>query len=819
MMNDSEINFNEIKESFYAEFGIETGEKGSGWKQFKRWEWFMEQRLDDNGRMPNHRLIFEEVKRARLQQEYRGATSNWQLIGPIEEPQNSDGRSIGRISALTFHPTDTNQIWVGAPSGGIWKSDDYGESWYALNDQLPNLGVSDIVVHPTNHDTLYMSTGDGSSSDTYTYGVLKSVDGGNSWDTTGLSFSVSDGLNIRRLLLDSLNPEVLIAASTDGIFRTNDGGVTWQNVQFGNFTDLEFKPTSTDTIYAAKGNGSGLPFYVSYNNGQSWTSSSSGLGSDIRRMKIAVTRANPEIIYAVTSQADGGLEGVYRSDNSGDSWTKLTNSNSPNMMSGDISGVEEGGQGWYSMDIAASPVDENELKIGGINMWQSFNGGNSYTVDAHWFGANGIYLHADQHRLLYHPITNQFYAGNDGGLYKRSYFFNGYETISTGLSITQFYRLANSASDPTIILGGSQDNGTFRWWNDFWLAVYGGDGMEPMISPEDPNVMFCATQRGGLHRSFDRGNTFTSDIQPTDGSWVTPFMMEPGSPEVIYAASGTNLFRSDASGSDWYEVSPNLTTTSGGWLTLLDVSHTNTEYIVTGSRNTIYLTKDLGGDWENIKSGLPNVSMTYVAFDPLNENTIWVTFSGYSEGNKVFRTIDAGETWQNMSMNLPNLPVNCVEIERSTTGGVYVGTDVGVYYWDETLTEWEPFMTGLPNVIVNELEIHEVSNMIRAATYGRGMWESETRNFINVGVDKITGGTEFIIFPNPATDVITLRLTKDHQDEQMEIIDAYGRTVISKLEIKNTTDIRLDISSLATGVYYVRSLSGKLFGRFIVNPQ
>lgn len=815
MMNNPSINFRDVQEAFYLEFDNTTGSKGSGWKQFKRWEWFMNQRLDANGKAPNQRLIFEEVKRARLQQEYRGETSNWQLIGPIEEPQNNDGRSIGRISALTFHPSDTNQMWVGAPSGGIWKSDDYGESWYPLDDQLPNLGVSDIVIHPSNPDTIYMSTGDGSSSDTYTYGILKSVDGGTNWDTTGLSFGVSEAKNIRRLLLDSLNPSTLIAAATDGIYRSTDAGETWNKVANGNFTDLEFKPTSTDTIYAAKGNSSGVPFYLSYDNGQSWNPSSTGLSaSDITRMKIAVTSANPSLIYAVTSLNNGGLEGVYKSEDAGASWVAMSNGNTPNMMNGDITGQEEGGQGWYSMDIAVSPINPDEIKIGGINMWQSFDGGNSYSVDAHWFGANGIYLHADQHRLLYHPITKQFYAGNDGGLYKRSYYFNGYESISTEMSITQFYRLANSASDPTIILAGAQDNGTFRWWNNFWQAIYGGDGMEPMVNPENPNIMYCATQRGGLHKSTDGGSTFASDLQPADGAWVTPFMMEPGAPEVLYAASGSKVYRSDAAGSDWYELSPSLTTFNSGSLTMFDVSYTDTEYLVAGSRSTIYITKDLGGEWTNIKSGLPNLNMTYVAFDPLEENTVWVTFSGYNDGNKVFRSLDAGETWENMSFNLPNLPVNCIEIERSSTGGVYVGTDVGVYYWDTTLSEWEPFMTGLPNVIVNELEIHESTNMIRAATYGRGLWESETRNVINVGIKENTNNKTAIIYPNPTSDFITVSLKKTLEPSPSEIIDAYGRTVIHIDNLATATNF--SVSHLATGLYYLRSTSGKLFGRFIV---
>lgn len=817
-MNDPNASFEETKQAFYQEFGTEPGPKHSGWKQFKRWEWFMEQRLNEDGSKPDQRLIYQEVKRAELQQAYRGGTSNWQLIGPTEEPQNDHGRSIGRICAIAFHPTDSNQMWVGAPAGGIWKSTDNGDSWAPLGDQLPNLGVSDIVIHPSSPDTMYMSTGDGSTDHTYSYGILKSFDGGETWDSTGLSFGVNETENIRRLLLDTSNTNVLIAAGTDGIFRTEDAGETWEKEISGNFCDMEFKPFSTDTIYAAKGNSAGSPFYVSYDNGLTWNPSTTGLSSSITRMKIAVTPSNPEIIYAITGKGDGGMDALYRSDNAGATWT--VQADHPNLMSGDQFGAEDGGQAWYSMDIAVSRTNENLVKVGGINLWESTDRGQTWLQEAHWYGANGTYVHADHHRLEFSPITNQFYTGNDGGLYRRSYYFAGYEPISTEMSISQFYRLSNAASDPTFILGGTQDNGTFRWNNNGWLAIFGGDGMESMIDPQDPNKVFVTTQNGNLHRSADGGQSFTDDLFPQGGAWVTPFMMDPENSDVLYGASSSIIYRSDDSGNDWYEFSDPLHNPGSlGSLITLDVCENNTEYVLTGSRRTLNLTKDLGGIWENIKPGLPNINITYAAFDPLDENTIWVTFSGYTSGSKVYRSTDAGETWENMSMNLPNLPVNCVEIERSSAGGVYVGTDVGVYYWDRTLTEWEPYMTGLPNVIVSELKVHDEANMIRAATFGRGIWESETRNFINVGIEETEDRyeTQVKVWPNPATD--QLNISFKAEGLPFEIIDAYGRVVSETFNQNSMSSVKLNVQHLASGVYYLRTTGGDLIGRFIAKPD
>ena len=821
MISDPNASFQDVQAAFYTEFGDETGAKGSGWKQFKRWEWFQEQRLDERGQKPNSRLIYEEVKRAQLQKEYRGAAGDWTLIGPIEEPENGNGRSIGRLSAIAFHPTDTNQIWAGAPSGGVWKSNDNGSSWEPLTDDLPNIGVSEIIVNPHNTDTIYISTGDESSGDTYSYGVLRSIDGGITWDTTGLSFDISAQRNIRRMIMDSTNTNILIAAATNGIYRTADAGATWQQVQSGNFCDVEFKPFSHDTLYATTNSSSSPPLFVSYNGGVNWSPSTNGMNtSDMTRAKVAVTPANPDLVYVLASSSNGSsYHGVYRSTDSGANWTLM--SDSPNLMNGDEFGEGDDGQGWYSMELAVSPIDENELKVGGVNLWKSANGGANFTLEAHWYGANGTYVHADHHRLEYNPITNQFYVGCDGGLYRRSHYFNGFESISTGMSITQFYRLSNSVSDETVLLAGAQDNGTFRWKNNIWQQVNGGDGMESMIDPFNANNMYCTIQNGQLHKSTDGGNSFGDDIAPIGGAWVTPFMLEPGEPDVVYAASNTKVYRSDAGGGDWWEFSPGLTTINSGQLIMLDVAHSNTEYVVAGSRRTLRITTDLGGEWTNILPGLPGQNMTYAAFDPLEENTLWVTFSGYAEGQKVYRSTDAGETWQNMSMNLPNLPANCVEIERSSKGGVYVGTDVGIYYWDSTLSEWEPYMTGLPNVIVNELEIHEPTNTIRAATYGRGLWESETRNYINVGINETERTIESVkVWPNPATEFVHATFSDNSKIENINVVDAYGRSIMVNLNPTNQSTLTIGIQDLANGVYYLTGLEGnKLLGRFIVNKQ
>ena len=222
----------EVQKAFNEYWADKEEAPGRGVKQFRRWEWFMQNRVDEDGNLPSTRVLYRELERVRMQRSYRGSGS-WSLLGPVDAPNGSVGYridGIARITALTFHPTDSLTMYAGAPSGGLWKTTDGGVNWTTNTDHLPNLGVSSILIHPHNDSIIYISTGDGSVSDTYSYGILKSTDAGETWDTTGMSFSVADGVNIRKMVMDTANPDVILAVGSQRIYRTLDGGDTWENL-------------------------------------------------------------------------------------------------------------------------------------------------------------------------------------------------------------------------------------------------------------------------------------------------------------------------------------------------------------------------------------------------------------------------------------------------------------------------------------------------------------------------------------------------------------------------------------------------------------
>lgn len=720
LMHDENASFKEIQESFNNYWLNKTLEKGKGWKQFRRWEYMMEQRVSERSKRLDPSALWAIYQQSLQAQNLRGGGGNqWTHMGPYDAPGSGNSGGIGRVNCIAFHPTDNSTIWIGAPAGGLWKTTDGGASWSTLTDLLPNLGVSDIAIDPADTDIMYMATGDKDGQDTYTYGLLKSTDGGNTWNTTGLSYNVSNGRRINRILIHPGNSDILLAATSAGIYRSTDAGANF-NLESGttNYMSMEFKPGDPNTVYAGTSGGS---IFRSTNNGQSWSQITSGLPSstNVGRVELAVSADNAEYVYALFAANDNGFYGLYQSTNSGTAFS--LRSDSPNLLGWDTDGNDSGGQGWYDLSLSVDPTNVNRVTVGGVNVWQSTNGGSSWTLVAHWYGGGGAdYVHADQHKLTYSP-TGTLFSGNDGGIYYTTNNGNTWIDISDGLHITQYYRLGTSAQNANLVICGAQDNGTHLTDNPSWDRVVGGDGMEALISPSDADIMYASLYYGEIRKSTNGGNSFSSVGPNADGAWVTPYVMDGSNQNNLWAGYD-EVYRTTNGASSWSAISSNLT--GGSTLKSIAVAKSNTNVIYAATYDDIYKTTNGGSNWSNITSGLPNQNITYIAVHPTDPNTLWVTFSGYSAANKVYYSTNGGSSWTNITGSLPNLPVNCIVYREGSNDELYVGTDVGVYTRDNTTNDWIGFNNGLPNVIVNELEIQYSSNRLRAATYGRGLWEA-----------------------------------------------------------------------------------------------
>ncbi len=699
MMKDMSVNFYDVQKSANEYFNSHPTGKGSGWKQYKRWEHFTKQRVYPSGNRINHSQVWNEITKFNSNSTNSNikARSGWTPMGPSTSADVTGhwNPGIGRINVIMLDPNDPNIIYIGAPSGGLWKTVDEGANWTPMTDNQPVLGVSAIAIDPTNTDIVYIGTGDKDASDNYSIGVLKSTDGGVTWNTTGLDWTINQNRTICKLLINPIDPTILFAGTTDGVYRTTDSGDNWTKVHSGNIDDLEFKPGDPSVIYTIT-----QKFFKSSDGGDTFIEKT-GMSTG-SRAQIAVSDDNPDYVYYFSSN-----NGIYRSEDSGESFTKR--SSQPN----------QGSQAWYDLAFCVSHTDAEEVHLGEINTWKSQNGGTSWTKTTDWTWNNPIgYTHCDIHEMVFFGST--LFVGSDGLISKSTDGASTWTNLTEGISIRQFYKIGTSKNDPYKILGGSQDNGTSVYTTDHWHEWLGADGMECIPDYTNSNIVYGTSQNGIFYKSNNGGNHGGMNIaQPGGGNWVTPFVIHPDEPGTLYV--GSSEVRKTTNGMNSWTTISNF---GVGNLDNMAISESNGDYIYTSKESKIYRTINGGESWSSIADGLPNLQISYIAIHPEDPETIAVSLSGFTTGEKVYISEDAGSTWTNYSLNLPNIPANCVAFSVGSINPIYVGMDVGVYYVDNTLSEYSSFMENLPNVIVNELEINHGAGLIRAATYGRGLWEA-----------------------------------------------------------------------------------------------
>lgn len=736
MMHDENPNFAAIQASFYAEFGDSVGPKGSGWKQFKRWEYYWESRLDENGNIPDateRYQIFQAYEALQTAQgKYAAGTGNWTELGPVSLPNNGTGQpnGMGRISCIAFHPTDANTLYAGAASGGFWISTNNGATWSKSVTGLTRLGVSSIVVHPTTPNIIYIGTGDRDGGDAPGYGVWRSTDGGATWA------SYNSGMGNRtvyEILMDPTNSNRLIAATNNGrIYRSLDGGATWTySSGLTNAKDIAFKPGDPNTIYAA-----GTQFSYSTDGGVTFTLNA-GIPSQ-SRYAIGVTAANANYVYLIGGSNSTGLTGIHRSTNSGVTFT--TQATTPNLLGYGTTGGT-GSQAWYDLVMVADPADANTVYIGGINNWKSTDGGVNWSIISHWTGSGGIpAVHADQHVLEFSPLNGALYNGHDGGIHITADGGTTWTEISSGLAIAQVYKIGVSQSAEGTVINGYQDNGTAIYYDGTWSTEIGGDGMECIVDPTDANYMYGALYYGDIRRSTNNGANFSQISGPVteSGAWVTPYILDPNDPNNMYAGYA-NVWRSTdvkAGTPTWTQIS---SFSGSNTVRTMAMAPSNSDVLYVGRANSserfLKTTNASAGTptWTNLTGNLPvNSQLKAIAIDFTDENHLFISI-----GNDIYESTDGGLNWTNYSGSLPNISLNTIVIDsNSPTDAMYVGHDVGVYYRDNTMADWSLYSTGLPNVEITELEIYqnpsECRSKLYASSYGQGLWVSDLKDPGNV---------------------------------------------------------------------------------------
>lgn len=733
--------FNDYWEPFNVRDGYyldASGEKvrAAGWKQFRRWEWYWENRINpETGEFPSTSAWEELVKFEKENPGSKSTSGNWTSLGPNTTSGGYAG--LGRLNSAGFVTGDNNTIYVGSASGGIWKTSNGGSSWTPLGDNNAVLGVSDIIVVPgSNPHIIYIATGDrdggsmwslsgGQNNDNNSVGVLKSTDGGTTWNTTGLSFTPSQQRTTNRLLIDPGDINVLYAATSVGLYKTTNGGTDWTLLTGTHFIDLEFNPSSSAIIYGSTWNGD---IYRSTNSGSSWTAT---LTTSYYRTELAVSPNNSAVVYAVIANSSEALAGVYKSTDNGATFSQVFSGSTINLLNWDCSSTTVEGQGSYDLCIAADPNNVNNVFIGGINTWRSTNGGTAWTLSNHWtstWGCGVSEVHADQHFLGYQNGTSVLFEGNDGGFYKTTDNGSNWTHLGSGLVTSQVYRMSSAQTVTNENICGLQDNGTKAYLSGSWSDEIGGDGFDCAIDYSDQNVLYGELYYGDIKRSTNHGASWTSITSGLSGSayWCAPMLIDPTTHTTIYIGY-QDVFRSTNQGTSWTKIS----TWAGSTLRSLAVSPSNSLYIYAATQSILYLTTNGGTSWSNITGTIPVGSgyITSICVKGNDPNTAWVSLGGYN-ANRVYQTTNGGTTWTDVSAGLPSIPVMSLIQNRQNTSQaeLYAGTDVGVYLKVGT-SNWIKFSNGLPNVVVTDFDIYynatPANSRLRAGTYGRGLWQSD----------------------------------------------------------------------------------------------
>lgn len=834
-----------------------------GWKAYARWMEFERERLNPGAVMANPEIFLNAASQIAQEKEAQARLKTgqgWSPVGPFEKPgtySSSPSYGMGRINCITFHPTNPNIYWIGVAQGGVWKTINGGESYIPLTDNLPILRISDIAVDPKNPDILYVSACDyayiGVALNTdgrkrhshYGLGVYKTTDGGLNWTPTGLSFEQSqlDVTLIRRVLISPDDSNVLLAAGVSGIFKSRDAGASWSQLRDDLIWDFEQDPTNGNVIYASPGYvqtlGKGQAGLIkSTDFGENWTTLSPGFPGNrsIARVEIGLTPQTSDYVYLIASDNSGGFYGFYRSTDAGATWQKrLDYTSGINILAWSTNGSGSGGQGWYDLAILVDPKNKERVYIGGINMWGTENGGSTWEACSYWVMSNGFTLHADHHQYKYNPADDKYYACQDGGVARTDTIILGadnsgkwntkWEERSNGMAITSFYRLGLSEMFPGYVIAGAQDNSTFFNQNGTWVNIMGGDGMEAMIHPDNPQIIYGSSQYGSWSRSDDGGRSFRgirADGYSEQGGWTTPMIMNPNNPNEIYAGYG-NVWKSTNQGNGWQKIS-NFPLISGyGYpavISALAICPTDPKHIYIGKRpalgynevTSFWCTHD-GEHWEDVTAGLPDsLYFSYIAVDDSDPLSVWVTCSGFVAGNKVFHSSDGGISWENVSYNLPNIPANTIVHQNGSEANiVYLGTDAGVYYTSDGADRWELYSTDLPNVIISELEIHYPSKKLYAATFGRGIWMADLASALSSSQSPEIAQTLLEVYPNPSNGECSINFEGLPEGEiHLEVIDVQGKPVFVKEAgyFPGSGSFRIE-TELQAGVYFLRLWSGK----------
>ncbi|WP_412984960.1 glycosyl hydrolase [Pontimicrobium sp. IMCC45349] len=689
----------------------------------------------------------------------------WRSVGP--------SLTSGRISDVAVNPNNPFEYYVATSAGGVWKTINSGLEYTPIFDAQGSYSIGCITMDPNNSNVIWVGTGENNNQRSVSYGdgIYKSIDGGKTWEHKGLKMSE----HIGKIIVHPDNSNIIYVAAIGplwskggdrGLYKSEDGGDTWNAIltvdEHTGVNDVVMDPRNPEVLYASTlqrrrhvytyvGGGPGSGMHKSVDGGNTWTKIQKGLPSnELGRIGLAISPANPEIIYAIVEAAER-KGGFYKSTNRGASWEKQ----SSHVTSGN-----------YYQEIIADPVDENTVYS--MDTWMSVthDGGKTFK------NVGEDFKHVDNHCMWINPNNNKHWlVGCDGGMYE-TFDAAKHWDFKENLPVTQFYKVAVDNAEPFYnIYGGTQDNfslgGPSRVTtahgitNQDWFITHGGDGFESQVDPNNPDIVYAQSQYGWLVR-FDKKSGEEVGIQPKERkgeaaykwNWDAPLAVSKHKSGRLYFAAN-KVFKSDDYGNSWQVISDDLSrqidrntlkvydrvvsidavmkngsTSPYGTIVALSESPLDANFIAIGTDDgLIQITEDGGNTWRKVDNipGAPKQSyVNSVYLSQHDANVMYVAFNHHKYGDfkpYIFKSSDKGNSWKSISNNLPvRGSVYAIEEDHKDKNLIFCGTEFGAFFSPNSGGRWKQLSNGLPTIAVRDIAIQPRENDLVLGTFGRGFY-------------------------------------------------------------------------------------------------
>ncbi|MFT5077948.1 MAG: hypothetical protein ACI917_000451, partial [Patiriisocius sp.] len=762
-----EANFFEVvaqKRAEFAAMDMNIKANNKAMKQFERWAFILKDQVNPDGSFPSAMAQQERNQLFKVAASTKNASNSkmtgamWQQVGPLTNPLENGYAAYpgkGRINVVAVDPINENIMYAGAAVGGVWKTIDDGVNWSPKSDNLAGLGVSDILVDPNNSDILYMATGDEDGKMISSIGVFKSIDAGETWLPTGLAFNLSDNEYINDLAFAPDNSAIIYALTSTEIRKSTNSGANWNNIPVTNpflftefFQNIIFDPDDVNKVIVSDLYDG---IYFSVNGGDNFELHAAFQGGNNRKkLKLTSSAADPDFFYGI---AENGVFRKYR--------YALDNTVGDLISSTAIAGYSS--QGGYNQVLAVSPTVPNNILVAGVRGYRSTDNGASFTVFSNPYNnppGVGFYVHPDHHHLSFLADGVTVINGHDGGVHKGA--FNattGWTDLSDKLHITQPYHISvtQEINGDNFMMGNQDNDGFSKILKDGtrqWVSCLAGDGTGTGIDIANSDVRYLGGTRGALYRSdngyADGFNQHVTLLSGTNAAaFVSAFEQHPTDADKVYAGYG-DVYSSMNKGDNFTNTNSGITNTE-----FLDISANAASIrIYAIGDNVARRSDDDGVNWTTVNSpaGTTLNSFSGIA----NSTTVYATVSGYNDGNKVYKSTNAGANWTNISGTLPNIIAYKILYKAdSLDETLYLGTELGMYWKNNTMANWEKFGEGLPNVRISDLEINYTDQELYIGTFGRSMWKisleprctgvTKTWNGANWSPAGVPGNTDVVV--------------------------------------------------------------------------